>query len=190
MFERTSAIASGLAKGGRDGARGGRLLKLGEVTGWSLLQMSAFAGSETAFNQALEAALGGKLPAKGGRAEKIGGRSVFLIGPAQYLILGEKLSFTPDANLGAALDLSHARTRIFLEGAPAARILSQGAAIDFSDAAFPVGAFAQTGIHHTPVAIWRVGPERYELIALRTFALTLWDWLTDACLVHGYEVAA
>ena len=42
MAERRSALASVLAKGGRDGADGTRRLRLGEIRGWSLVQVAAF----------------------------------------------------------------------------------------------------------------------------------------------------
>jgi sarcosine oxidase subunit gamma len=77
---------------------------------------------------------------------------------------------------------------MLVEGAMAAEVLCRGAPIDFHDSAFPIGAFTQSGIHHTPVLIHRVGELRYEIDALRTFALTLWHWLEDACLPFGYQV--
>ena len=43
MLERQSAIAYALAKGGHDGADGKRGLRLGELRGWSLTQLAAFA---------------------------------------------------------------------------------------------------------------------------------------------------
>jgi sarcosine oxidase subunit gamma len=136
--------------------------------------------------QASLAAQVGPLPQKVGLATQSEGRTLMLVGPAQYLLSGGPLS-VPEIE-GAVVDLTHARTRIFVEGAMAAEVLCRGAPLDFHDSAFPVGAFAQTGIHHTPVLIHRVGAQRYEIDALRTFALTLWHWLEDACLPFGYEV--
>ena len=42
MLERQSALASALAKGGRDGADGKRRCRLGEARGWLLLQVAGF----------------------------------------------------------------------------------------------------------------------------------------------------
>jgi len=42
--------------------------------------------------------------------------------------------------------------------------------------------FAMTGIHHTPVLVHCVSDNRFEIYALRTFALSVHDWLTDAAL--------
>ena len=59
-------------------------------------------------------------------------------------------------------------------------LLSAVAPIDFSKAAFGVNAFAQTGIHHTPVLIHALPDGVYHIYGLRSFAQNLWDWLVDA----------
>lgn len=176
MFERRSALAGAL-HGSKPGPSP---LTIGEVRGWRLWQVTAQPGSEAALTAL------GPLPDKVGLASEAGGRRLMLVGPAQYLLSGDPVSL-PDSEV-AVVELTHARTRIYLEGAMAAEVLSRGAPLDFHEAAFPVGAFAQTGIHHTPVLIHRVRETRYEIDALRTFALTVWHWLEDACLPFGYAV--
>jgi hypothetical protein len=47
-----------------------------------------------------------------------------------------------------------------------------------------------TGLHHTPVLLLRSAQNRYEIFALRTFALSVWEWLTDAALPWGYDITA
>ena len=49
---------------------------------------------------------------------------------------------------------------------------------------------ALTGIHHTPVLVHRTSEQRYEIYAMRTFALSVWEWLSDAALPFGYEIEA
>ncbi len=78
--------------------------------------------------------------------------------------------------------LSHSRTRIFIEGVPARDVLSKGIPLDFHPTVFKPGMFAMTGIHHTPVLVHCVSDHRFEIYALRTFALSVYDWLTDAAL--------
>ena len=182
MFERRSALAGAL----HGSSPGPAPLTIGEVRGWQVWQVTAQPGSEAALQASLAAQVGA-LPAKVGLASQSGGRTVMLVGPAQYLLSGGPVS-VPDSE-GAVVDLTHARTRMVVEGAMAAEVLCRGAPLDFHDSAFPIGAFAQTGIHHTPVLIHRVAAERYEIDALRTFALTLWHWLEDACLPFGYRVS-
>jgi heterotetrameric sarcosine oxidase gamma subunit len=178
MFERRSAL--GVLHAGPGGP-----LTIGELRGdWRLWQVTAQPGAEAAMMASLAAQVG-PLPEKVGLATQSQGRTLMLVGPAQYLLSGGPVT-VPDAE-GAVVELTHARTRLYLEGPDAPEVLSRGAPLDFHDSAFPVGAFAQTGIHHTPVLIHRVGQQRYEIDALRTFALTVWHWLEDACLPFGYE---
>ena len=175
MFERHSALTAVLKPGRYPNGQGEVACRIGELRDWTLLQVTAQQGSEAKVAVALAA---------------LSGQKVLAVGPAQYLLVGQALPILTLTDSEAALvDLSHARTRLFLDGAPAAEILARGAALDFHDSVFPIGHFAQTGIHHTPVAIWRTAPQCYELFALRTFGRDLWEWLEDACLPFGYEVA-
>jgi heterotetrameric sarcosine oxidase gamma subunit len=79
-------------------------------------------------------------------------------------------------------ELSSSRTRIEISGSPAREVLAKCAAIDFHKSEFKPGTFAQTGIHHVPVLIHCVASEIFHLYVLRTFALSIWDHVTDAAL--------
>src|SRR5690242_4864138 len=58
MLERQSALADALAKGGRDGSGAVRGLRLGEVRGWSLVQVAFFPSTLADLGPAAGAALG------------------------------------------------------------------------------------------------------------------------------------
>jgi heterotetrameric sarcosine oxidase gamma subunit len=194
MLERRSALAAALERGGRDGARGSRLARIGEVRGWSLIQAAAFAATVQEAEERLESIIG-ELPL-GGHSVVPGERTIFRTGPEQFWIVGpedglfERLSQAVVPEIGAVTDMSRSRTRIFIEGACAADILKKGVPIDFHPKDFKPGQAALSGLHHTPVLIHRLREDRLEIYAMRTFALSLWDWLTDAALEFGYEVAA
>jgi len=81
--------------------------------------------------------------------------------------------------MGAVTDLSHSRTCMFIEGVCAAPVLAKGVPLDFHPDYFRVDQFALTGLHHMPVLIHRSAEYRYELYALRTYALSVWEWLAD-----------
>jgi sarcosine oxidase gamma subunit len=160
MLERRSALAGALAKGG---AGGDRRLALGEVRGWSLVQVAAFASTLPELGAAVQPLLGAALPTRIGESAAAGPRRLFKTGPEQFWIVGPEaddlaspLTAAVAPAVGAVTPLSHSRTRIFVEG-PAVRDLLAN---------------------------------RYELYVLRTFALSVWDWLTDAALPFGYEVVA
>lgn len=173
MLERHSALASVTPYRSA-------VLQMGEARGFSLLQAAVFrkdADKEIAN-------ITGKLPAKVGIALEAGGRTLMRVGPRQFWFVGAADDGLAErlAGVCAVTPLSHSRTRIFLEGAPARDVLAKGIPLDFHETAFKPGMFAMTGLHHTPVLVHCVGLRRFELYALRTFAVSVWDWLTDAAL--------
>ncbi len=195
MLERTSAIAAGLARGGRM-PHGEAGCRLGEVRDWTLLQVAGFQGSFAAVEATVAAACGGSAPAKVGDTAqsgdlllmRTGPEQLWLVGPGEVLAQESALRKGLDPTVGLLTPLSHSRSWMFIEGPRARDVLAKGIAIDLSADRFPVDAFALTGLDHTPILLHRSAADRYELWAMRSFALTVWDWLTDAALEFGYEV--
>ena len=194
MLERRSALIMALGRGGRDGAGGGRRCRIGEVKGSSLIQAAGFPSTLQEFEERLETILG-ELPI-GSHSVVPGERTIFRTCPQQFWIVGPedglfgRLSEAIGPDFGTVTSLSHSRTRIFIEGDCAADILKKGVALDFHPQIFKPGQAALTGLHHTPVLIHRIREDRFEIYAMRTFALSVWEWLTDAALEFGYETAA
>ena len=165
MLERRSALAAALPYRSS-------VLQMGEAGGFSLCQVFS--------KEAL-------LPAKVGTAGEYMGCTVLRVGPSQFWFIAPH---TDDLaaelkGLGAVTPLSHSRVRIFLEGDVARDVLAKGIPLDFHKSAFEPGMFAMTGLHHTPVLVHCVSDSRFELYALRTFAISLWEWLTDAALEYA-----
>jgi len=157
------------------------VLRMGEARGFSLTQA---AGLGEGFKKAI-ASVTGKLPQEAGIAIESKGRTVMRTGPDQFWFVGPEEDDEFAAKLGAhcaVTPLSHSRTRIFLEGAPTRHVLAKGIPLDFHESVFKPGRFAMTGLHHTPVLVHCTGENRFELYAMRTFAVSVWDWLTDAAL--------
>ena len=197
MLERQSALAAVLGHGGRNGADGKRRLKLGEQRGWSLTQLTGFAGRLGELAQLVRPLFGVDLPAKIGEVAPAASHQLLKIGPEQFWILGPRqddLSLRLQAEIapaiGAVTPLSHSRTRIFVEGEAVRELLAKGIPLDLHPDVFRLRDFALTGLHHTPVLLLRSAVDRYEIFAMRSFALAVWDWLADAALPLGYEVAA
>ncbi len=192
MLERQSALAGAFKLGGRDGAHGKRGLRLGEVRGWSMIQVAAFAPTLSQMEDALEPILG-ELPI-GCHNVAPGERMIFRTGPEQFWIVGpedgllEALAQAITPEIGAVTALSHSRTRIFIEGERAPDVLRKGIPLDFHQSVFTTGQAALTGLHHTPILVHRAGEHRFELYAMRSFALSVWEWLADAALEFGYEI--
>jgi len=195
MFERSSAIVGALSDPGRNGPKGELGCRLGEIRGWSLIQVAGFKDTIGDIETTLEQRVGIAPPKKVGNALAAGERMIMRTGPEQFWILGsetDELSAVLDSELnssiGALTSLSHSRTRILIEGERARHVLNKGITIDLHPSVFEPGEFAMTGLHHTPVLLMCAGQDRYEVWAMRTFALTVWEWLIDAAWPEGYAV--
>lgn len=166
-------------------------LKMGEVRGFSLLQAVAFVDTVEALENAMRSAIGVDLPKCVGepasshdhRAFKVGPEHFWIVGPEETSIASLREAVGPQ--IASITSLSHGRTRLFIEGASAREVLSQGIALDLHPEVFPVDACALTELQQTPVLLHRIGQDRYELYALRTYAVWIWEWLTDAALPLG-----
>ena len=169
MLDRRSALAS--AK-----PYTSSVLQIGEARGFSLLQV---AGPAKAISP-----ITGKLPTKVGAALQADGRTLMRTGENQFWIIGPEVDDieTKLPEIAIITPLSHSRTRIVIEGEPARKVLAKGVPLDFHHSAFKSGTFAMTGLHHTPVLVHCVGENRFEIYALRTFAVSVYEWLTDAAL--------
>ena len=194
MFEHRSPLAAHFGGGGRDGVDGCRDLRLGEIGGWHLLQVGALRRASMPIGATFEAVCGCPPPSSPRLVTRCGDRRLYRLADDQYWIL------TPDAQLPAAFAralapgtgtstvLTHARVRLAIEGKAAALLLTHLVPIDLRDRNFPVGAFAQTGLHHTPVLLERSGSQRYELYLLHSFAVSAWEWIIDSALPYGYNL--
>ena len=112
------------------------------------------------------------------------------VSPGQWFIVREepmphqdmKSLFAALEPRATAVDQSHGRVRIRIEGGMASRALSKGTALDLDPSAFPVGQSAVTLIGHIAAHITRVDSEAFEIIVLRGFAESLWDDLARMSL--------
>jgi sarcosine oxidase subunit gamma len=195
MVDRRSALASALAEGGRDGADGKRRCRLGELSGWQLLQVAGYAATVAEVERVLPAMLGAPLPKTLSETVAVGAGRIFRTGPEQFWIVGRaggdfepRLRQAIPPAVGAVTPLSHSRTRIRIDGDCARDVLRKGIPLDFDPDIFRVDQAALTGLHHTPVLLHRAGADCYEIYAMRSFALSLWEWLADAARECGYDI--
>jgi sarcosine oxidase subunit gamma len=85
-------------------------------------------------------------------------------------------------------DQSHGRVTINLSGPHARDLLQKGLPVDLHDSVFAIGACAVTEIAHIAVHLVRTGQEEYQLSVYRSFAESIWNWLTEMSGEFGYEV--
>lgn len=80
----------------------------------------------------------------------------------------------------AATDVSDAWVTFALEGPQATEVLARGCGLDFSEAVFGHGACTRTRFAQLPLLLRRISHERFELMADRSAAAWLHEWLLDA----------
>jgi len=160
----------------------------------SLVQVAAWPDTVEQVTDSV-ASLIGCAPPQGPSGSSGGSEGAILaIAPGRLLVestdarLAERLAGQIGPDLGAVTDLSHARIAIRIAGPKAAWILSKGMAIDFHPAAFPPMKAAQSTIHEVGVILRRLSPESFDLYVYRGFALSFWEWLTEAAAETGYRV--
>lgn len=196
MLKPRSALASLLVHPGVDNAEGRRTVRLGEIADTRIQHVGVYSGCAARVADAVAPILGGPLPESAIRAALVGDHRVLRIAPDQYWVLGgesglgAKLRAAIATDAGSVTSLDGARTRLLIEGSGAQSVLRRLVPIDLDPTVFPVGGFAQTGIHHVGGLLLRTGDERFEYFALRTFAASIWEVLVDAARSFGYEIAS
>jgi methylglutamate dehydrogenase subunit D len=168
MLKRSSALASAKPFSGKG-------LTISEAPDFKLTQ---YAGAEKDLKKAL-----GKIPARVGTAQE----GLLRLSPNQILVIlhsdRHSRAVGNDGVEGVYVtQLSSSRTRIALEGENARAVLAKLVAIDFHAKQFKADMFVQTSIHHTPALIHCVEKNSFHIYAMRTFALSVWDAVTDAAL--------
>jgi sarcosine oxidase subunit gamma len=154
-------------------------LTLGEVRNFTLTQVAGFGSFEADL-----AAIAGALPETNDQAVENNGRTIFRTGPQSFWFVGPESDDLAAKLSGKAIvtPLSSSRTRISIEGCATRGVLSKGIPIDLHESVFTPGKFAMTGLHHTPILLHCTAEQRFELYAMRTFAMNVWEWLEDAAL--------
>lgn len=191
MLNSRSALESYRAHPVADSGKGNRAVRLGEVPDSRLLHLGVYPGGAAGVAAGALAVLGGPLPESSVRAAAAADHLIMRIAPDQYWVLGGKsgldarLRSAIPGNAGSVTSLDQARTRLLIEGPAARALLGQLVAIDLDPTVFPLYGFAQTGIHHVAGLLLRTGEDRYEFLALRTYAASTWEVLLDAA--HSFD---
>jgi methylglutamate dehydrogenase subunit D len=182
MAEPVTALAALPAPGGGAGAT------LSEVAGGTVLRIQAWPDTIDAVRRVATDVLDMEAPPLGHAATK-GGVSLIAAAPGTFFVAGlasEVAWLVQEAlppTTAAVTDLSHGRAILGLEGERAAEVLQKCVILDL--ASFPPGRAAQTAIHHVDVLVHHVAETRFELWVLRSFALSIAEWLIDAGLEEG-----
>ncbi|CAN5841249.1 hypothetical protein BH24ACT5_BH24ACT5_25640 [soil metagenome] len=106
---------------------------------------------------------------------------VLPIGPNRWWIVDdEEPTETQMADPREAIELSHAMTRIRLQGDRAVTVLVAGITIDLHPSVFTVGSVAVTPFRDIFVVLHARADAEFDLYTPRSSAPSLWEWLVDA----------
>lgn len=194
MLERRSALAGFHGATEREGIDGHVGLEIGEDAGFSLIEIGLYPSTRADGERSLRDWLGAQpetvaMPTETAKGLLIrtGPLSFWLARAAGADNATAARAAIPEA-IASVIDLSSSRTRLTIAGAASADVLLKGIPIDLALERFPVGSLALTGVHHTPILLHRTALDRFEIYAMRTFALTVLEWLTDVALEFGYRL--
>jgi heterotetrameric sarcosine oxidase gamma subunit len=199
MVERLSALAS-VYRPGDFGTPGPvPAIVIAERRPLAMVQVAAF-GGEGDVMTGMAGAVGVTPDPRPNRAATGGDTSVLWLGAGRWLVVEP---VRPDRDLeqvlrralpetGAAVtDLSESRTVLRIAGPRARDVLAKGCPVDLHARAFPVGACAQSLLGHVGALFHAVdATPSFDVYVARSFALTVWEWMTEAAAEYGYRVAA
>lgn len=136
-----------------------------------LWSVAPFAGQQKAVSAALKDQLGVTLPTVNRR-----GGAVTWFGHGTFLVAGDVAL----DGLAAVTDQSDAWATVRIAGQRAEDVLARLVPVDLRAAVFKTNHSARTLLGHLSVAITRVGPDAFEVMVMRSMAVTL---------VHDLQVA-
>ena len=202
MPERRSALAA-VCRPGTFGAQPDTPgLDICEIAGRDLVQFAGWPDNFKTVAARLGELIETSIPEQFGLASSSGSRRVFLLAPERLWVvapddqgLGKRLAESFGAEEAVVTELGHSRSVLRVSGSAVRDVLSKGLPVDIDPRVFPPGAFAQTAIHHISLLLHRVdeGDDAapvFELYVARGFAVSFWDWLTEAATEPGYRVTA
>lgn len=199
MVERVSALAAILGLGVEAPKHDPHAaLRLGERRDMSILQVAVWPETLESAGRWM-AEIGGAPAAPGpGRSIPWAGGRLLRVEPLKWWAVNAaapecaRLSAI-GADQGAALDLSHSRTVMRVEGQRAGDLLARFMAIDFSDARFPDGAVAAARFDHIAALAVRCDAGQapgFDVYVHRSYAVSAWVDLLESANQLGVTVGA
>lgn len=178
----------GTGAGTEAGTEAGAGLRLSERPHTAKLILRGDAG-DTGFLDAVATVAGSRPPLVPNSVAEAGAHALLWLGPDEWLLHGPEGGETAlHAALTAGFAGRHASvvdvtdngTLLVLEGPAVRLVLAKGCPLDLHPSAFAPGRCAQTLVGQVPVTLWQQTDARLALLARRSFAPFLWDWLVDA----------
>ena len=186
LTDRPALLATRPAVTGRTGPR------LHERQGLCLVQVIARPGQERETGRIL----GLDLPDAPNTSKTVEAIQILCLRPRDWLIVMDD----PEGRTGGvavearkrlagrafAIDQSHGRVVLRLEGEGARNLLQKGLNVDLHPTEFPATSLAQTGLAGIAVMVHSLTPATFDLYVARSFAASLAAWLVH----HGARLQA
>ena len=196
--ERRSAL-NGVVEPGTYGRKiaGGPGVNLRERPNLSIIQVAAYADTAETTGTVIQSLVGAFPPREPNHSVMVDSTQICWIGPHKWWIIETGQRHHAEAIAGhlgndaAVTSQGHGRSCIRLSGANARDLLPKGCTLDFHPSRFSAGHCAQTSLGHVNALINCIDDEPiFDLFVLRSYAVSFWEWTTDAAKEFGYKVIA
>ena len=194
--ERLSALNGAVKPGtfGRELA-GGPGITLCERPYLSIIQVAAYADTAEETGNVIQGLIGASPPMPPNRSVMVDSTQICWIGPHKWWIIETEHRRRAESmasrlgNDAAVTTQGHGRCCIRLSGPNARDLLAKGCTLDFHPSRFSAGHCAQTSLGHVNTLINCINDEPvFDLFVLRSYAVSFWEWTTDAAREFGYRV--
>lgn len=184
---RCSAL-EGAYRPGAEGTTGAGLVTLAERRGLQCVLLQSRENNRDV-NDRVADSFGVRLPTTTGDVSGEESLTVLTLGPDRWLLvvpartpslsLEDWRSALNGRNCGLT-DMSHNWSVIRLGGEARYDLLAKLSSLDTHPRLFPAGRCAQTELRGLYAILHRVDEEHFDVWVMRSYAYTLWEWLTDA----------
>ena len=168
-------------------------ITLAERTSLSLV-IAECAEGDNAEVSALSKALGVAMP-DAGQSSNGDDRRMIWLAPGKWMIVGKDQTYGETASIlasscktAAINDVSSSRTVIRATGANVRDILAASCTIDLHPSVFTPCMSATTTLDHVGVTMDCRDTDTFDLYVSRAYAVSFWEWLTEASEEYGGEV--
>ncbi len=207
MFDEPRRLSAlkGVAEPGTYGREiaGGPGISLRERPNLSIIQVAAYADTAERTGAVIQSLIGALPPPEPNRSVLVESTQICWIGPNKWWIIETDQRLRADSiadsiadalasrlgNDAAVTTQGHGRSSLRLSGPGARDLLAKGCTLDFHPRRFSAGHCAQTSLGHVNALINCIDDEPiFDLFILRSYAVSLWEWITDAAGEFGYRV--
>ncbi len=186
--QRSSALA-GVCHKGSYGARPSQPgITLEERRGLTMIDLRG-SPRRTGFLAAAATALGAGLPLAPDTSAGDSRGAILALGPDEWLLVGARFHDALPIAGGFLTDVSHGRAAVRISGPRARELLAKGCSLDLHPRVFQTGQCAQTSIARVSVVLHLLHAQGvFDLYCARSYAVSLWHWLTEGAAEFGYRV--